>query len=183
MRRAFGIGLFVVLAFGVHVVLPSSAPVSDDYPLDVGMRWTYRAAGIAPGTRHVSRADGAYVEMKFDFKVRKKTLMMRRTKDGVVGCVEGREHLLMRFPMREGDRWTIDAPGEDRADCEVLASEEIDVLGKRVRCSKLRVTHVERSRGRKTVDHEWYAPGLGLVRFTLAGFVAYSLERFERAAP
>lgn len=180
MRAAFGIALLVALAFGPHAVLPSAPPAQDDYPLDVGMRWTYRAMGFAPGIRHVRRADGPWFEMYFDFKLRRKSILMRRTPEGVVTLRDGRQHLLMRFPMREGDGWRIDVFGEDLADCEVLTPQELDVLGKRTRCARLRVTHTERGTGKRWVDHEWYAPGLGLVKFTLFGLATYVLERFER---
>jgi hypothetical protein len=92
----------------------------------------------------------------------------------------------MRFPMREGDRWRIDVPRRrEIADCEVVAPEEVDVLGRRRACSKLRVTRTDRITGKRAVDYEWYAPGLGLVRMqvTYGLRATFVLESFERGVP
>jgi hypothetical protein len=108
---------------------------------------------------------------------------MRRTPEGVVAIRGDREQLIMKFPMKPGDSWTIDFPDEDLAACTVLEPEPIDILKKRTIASKLRIVRTNRKSGRKTTDYEWYARGIGLVRMevTFGLKATFELERFEHA--
>lgn len=164
---------------------------ADDYPLAPGMEWTYAAPA---GVRVVRRAEAEkwvdgkrYVMVRFGLPIGSYRLLMRRTREGVVALHGGREHLLMRFPMKAGDRWRIDVAGmpgvDDIADCEVVGPEEVGFLGRRATATKLRVTRTNRKSGRKAVDYEWYAPGIGLVRMevTYGLRAVFALERFDRA--
>ncbi|HKS16733.1 MAG TPA: hypothetical protein VJU16_05435, partial [Planctomycetota bacterium] len=91
-------------------------------------------------------------------------LLMRRTDEGVVARRGEIEQLIMKFPMRPGDSWTIDFPNEELAECTVMDPEKIDVLSTRRIASKLRVMRTNRKSGKKTTDYEWYVRGIGLAR-------------------
>jgi hypothetical protein len=108
---------------------------------------------------------------------------MRRTEEGIVVRREEREQLTLRLPMRAGDSWRIDFPDQDLADCTVGGEEELDVLGRRMKCTRLEVVRTSREDGRATTDQEWYAPGLGLVRMrvTKAGITqTFVLQAYEK---
>ncbi len=94
-------------------------------------------------------------------------LPMRRTTEGVVARRGHREQLVLRFPMRVGDRWRIDFPDQDIADCVVEGEEVLPVLGQERNCIRLSVRRSSRNGGDST-DTEWYAPAIGLVRMRVS---------------
>jgi hypothetical protein len=143
--------------------VPRGAAAGDvDYPLEVGLRWTY-----GPVTRSIERTvevDGLrWFEMKYALPLLgTRTLLMRRTSAGVVTTGDV---LLLRFPMVKGDAWVVDVPGQaEVADCRVLDEEEIVFAGRKGRATKLEVRRRSRDGRPIATDHEWYAPGLGLVK-------------------
>jgi len=168
--------------------------VDDDYPLAPGLTWVYKAAAelqvvrrvVDPGHLEESKASAGFWHlMQFDLPlVGRKTLWMRRTQEGVQARRGDVVQLIMKFPMRPGDSWTIDFPNEDLAECTVLQPEEIEVLSKRALASKLRVARTNRKTGKKTTDYEWYVRGIGLAKMEVTfGLTAtFDLIRFERAA-
>ena len=173
---------------------PKAAILEDDYPLEKGMTWVYKAAAGLQVVRRVddlqtiimtsSREGTAWFKMHFDLPILgRKSLLMRRTPEGVIAQRDDREQLIMKFPMNPGDSWTIDFPTEDLAECTVLERETITVLGKAATASKLRVVRTHRKNGKKTTDYEWYVRGIGLARMEVTyGLKAtFELERFEKA--
>ncbi len=164
------------------------AAVAGEYPLDVGFAWTYRGAGNVTVVRRVERAveiDGRrYFEMKFVLPLLGTHAMpMRHGEGGVFTTREGREFLLLKFPMMKGDRWTIDLPGEKEiADCMVIDEEEIEFAGRRAVATKVEVSRRKRGSTEGVKDYEWYVPGVGLAKMQVTyGFQAtFILERFER---
>lgn len=161
-----------------------ASPAEDDYPLEEGLTWVYKSSTGLQVVRRVVKSSGEGFEMQFDLPfIGRKTLPMQRTPEGVAAMRAGKKQLIMKFPMKPGDAWTIDFPEEDLAECTVLDPEEIDVLKNRVLASKLRVVRTNRKSGRKTTDYEWYARGIGLVRMEVTfGLTAtFILERFEKA--
>jgi hypothetical protein len=180
--------LYAVLLAGCHRPEPPKPPPPepDPYPLAVGARWKYRSEMGLVVVREVRRAlpDG-WLEMVFSLPVLgEHDLPMRRTVEGVVARRDGREQLVLRVPFREGDRWRIDFPSEDLADCEVEATEELEVLGEKRPCARVKVTRTNRKSGRATVDTEWYARGIGLARMrvTLGLTQTFVLESYEPGA-
>ena len=166
---------------------PRAEPSNEDYPLAVGLTWVYKAAGgfqvirrLAP---EVEEAGHRWFEMQFTLPIGRERLLMRRTPDGIVARRGEREQLIMRFPMKPGDSWTIDLPDRPLAECTVLEPEEIDVLSKRALASKLRVVKTDRRSGKKSTNFEWYVRGVGLAQMEVTyGFTArFTLERFEKA--
>ena len=171
---------------------------ADDYPLEKGLIWVYKAGMGLQVVRRVGENQiivferktpdpypgGEWFEMLFDLPILgTKKLWMKRNPDGVIARRDDREQLIMRFPMKPGDTWTIDFPAEDLAECTVLTPEPIKVLGKPVTASKLKIVRTNRKNGRKTTDYEWYATGIGLVRMevTFGIKATFELERFEKA--
>ena len=166
---------------------PAAAATDADYPLEAGLIWVYKAAGgfqvvrrLAP---EVEEGGHRWFEMNFTLPIGREKLLMRRTPDGIVARRAGREQLIMRFPMKPGDAWTIDFPDRPLADCTVLAPEEIDVLSGRATASKLQVVKTDRKSGRKSINSEWYVRGVGLAQMEVTyGFTSrFILERFEHA--
>lgn len=166
---------------------PRAQVTEEDYPLVAGLTWVYKAAGgwqvvrkLAP---EVEEAGHRWFEMNFSLPIGREKLLMRRTPEGIVGRRGDREQLIMRFPMRPGDSWTIDFPDRPLAECTVLEPEEIDALSKRALASKLRVVKTDRTSGSKTTNFEWYVRGIGLAQMEVTyGFTArFILERFEKA--
>jgi hypothetical protein len=184
-------------------VHPPAVIEDEDYPLEPGHVWVYKASMGLQVVRRVdplrvyvtddprakddfmgSVSGEGYVRMRYELPVLgAKDLLMRRTREGVVARRDNREQLIMRFPMRPGDSWTIDFPSEDLAECTVLAGEAINVLDKRVSASKLRIVRTNRKSGKKTTDYEWYVRGIGLARMevTFGLKATFELERFEKA--
>ena len=163
---------------------PRATIVEDDYPLAVGLTWVYKAPMGLQVVRRVGSSTDGGLEMQFDLPVMgRRTLLMRRTPEGVVARRGDRDQLIMRFPMKTGDSWTIDFPTEDLAECTVLEPETINVLGKPAAASKLRVVRTNRKSGKKVTDIEWYVRGIGLARMEVTyGLKAtFELERFEHA--
>lgn len=172
---------------------PRAAMQDDDYPLVEGLTWVYRSPLGLQVVRRLEKsrlidpgdeASGGWLRMNFDLPLLgRKMLLMRRTHEGVLARRSDREQLIMKFPMKPGDSWTIDFPEEDLAVCTVLAPEEIDVLKKRVTASKLRVVRTDRKSGKKTTDCEWYVRGIGLARMevTFGLKATFELERLEIA--
>ena len=171
---------------------PKASWMEDDYPLEPGFVWVYKAGMGLQVVRRVdplrsiilddSRSGMSWFKMHYELPfLGRQSLFMRRTDEGVMGRRDDREQLIMRFPMKPGDSWTIDFPKEDLAECTVLEPEVIDVLDKSVKASKLRVVRTKRKTGRKTTDYEWYARGIGLVRLQVSGVGTFALERFEKA--
>jgi hypothetical protein len=157
------------------------AASTSDYPLEVGMRWTY-----GPVERRIDRTvevDGLrYYEMKYSLPLLgTRTLLMRRTEAGVVTTGD---RLLLRFPMVAGDAWTIDLPGEkEAAECVVRGEEEIEFAGRKGKAMKLEVRRRSREGAALSTDYEWYAPGVGLVKMevTMGARATFTLSAFERA--
>jgi hypothetical protein len=166
---------------------PAAQPSDEDYPLIPGLTWVYKSASgfqvirkLAP---EVEEAGHRWFEMNFTLPIGREKLLMRRTPEGIVARRADREQLIMRFPMRPGDAWTIDFPDRPLAECTVLDPEEIDALSQRRLASKLRVIKTDRKSGKKTTNYEWYVRGVGLARMEVVyGFKAtFELERFEKA--
>jgi len=194
VRRAPAIliGTLLFAVFGFHSCLilvrepahPRAAIAEDDYPLELGLTWVYPGPLGTQVVRRVisTREENGrpWFEMRFDLPLLgRKTLLMRRTPEGVVARRGDVEQMIMKFPMVAGDSWTIDFPTEDLAECTVLESEEIEVLGRRARASKLRVVRTDRKSGEQSTDFEWYVRGIGLARLKVkANFI---LSRFEKA--
>jgi hypothetical protein len=125
-----------------------------------------------------------WFEMQFDLPLLgRKSLLMCRTDSGVKARRGDREQLIMKFPMKPGDSWTIDFPDQELAECTVMEPEEITVLSKKRTASKLRVVRTSRKTGKKTTDYEWYVRGIGLARMevTFGLKATFELERFEHA--
>lgn len=185
-----GVAALALALVSCHAPAPrADVPAfEDDYPLETGLRWTYRGALAVSVTREIRgtrEIEGrTYHEMTFILPLSgTHVLPMRRTPEGVVTWRAGREHLLMRFPMRAGDRWTIDLPGEaEVAECEVAGDEDVEALGRRLRATRLRVERRRRDGTPAGVDTEWYARGIGLVRMEVTYGVraTFALNRFER---
>ena len=204
----FGTLLFAVFGFHSCLILvrepshPRAELIEDDYPLETGLTWVYKSAmglqvvrRVAPNPflvpdgplneRSLSSSLGTlWYEMQYDLPLLgRKTLLMRRTNKGIEAKWGEVEQLIMKFPMITGHSWTIDFPTEDLAECTVLEPEEIDVLGRRVRASKLQIVRTDRKTGKKTTDFEWYVRGIGLARMEVTfGLKAnFILSRFEKA--
>ena len=170
-----------------------AAPVEDDYPLETGLTWVYKApmgmqvvrrVGEPVAIQQGKRFDHPWYLMQFDLPLLgRKTLVMSRTPQGVIARRDEVEQLIMRFPMKLGDSWVIDFPKEDLAECTVLEPEQIEVLKKRVTASKLQIVRTARKSGKKSTDYEWYVRGIGLARIQVTyGLKAtFELERFEKA--
>ncbi len=177
MAAALGAGL-ATLSFRA----PSAQPREEDYPLGVGMKWTYRAGPMGL-VREVAERRGDYFQMTYRLPLLGTDVVpMRRRRDGVFTQAGGREYLLLKFPMRAGDRWRVDVPGRSRvADCEVLGIDEVEFAGRRAPATKLQVTWWNRGSPKRTVDYEWYAPGVGLAKMQVTYGVraTFTLERFE----
>jgi len=196
-RLPFAIaGVVLAIFFGFHgfTLLTrepahlQEVPGVEDYPLEIGLTWVYESG---PGLQVVRKVVSGTPEhlrwysMQFDLPLLgRKTLLMRRSRDGVLARRDNVEQTIMRFPMRPGDGWTIDFPNEDLAECTVLQPEEIDVLSTKAMASKVRVVRTNRKTGKKTTDHEWYVRGIGLAKMevTFGLKATFHLIRFERAA-
>jgi hypothetical protein len=162
---------------------PAAPPGVALYPLEAGLRWSYGplVAREIAATSHELGHD--WCLMTFRLPIGTHVIPMRHTMEGVVTHREGREYLLMKFPMIPGDSWRIDLPGEKEiADCEVVGRETIRFLGKEGEAVKLKVVRTPRSGGRGITDFEWYADGVGLVKMQVTyGLKAtFTLERFDR---
>lgn len=162
--------------------VPRGAATSDaDYPLEVGLRWTYGAV-----TRSIERTvevDGLrFFEMKYALPLLgTRTLLMRRTSAGVVTAGDV---LLLRVPMAKGDAWVVDVPGQPEvADCRALGEEEIEFAGRRGRAMKVEVRRRTREGRAIATDHEWYAKGFGLVRMEVTYGIraTFTLDALEKA--
>lgn len=164
---------------------PPIAGAPDPYPLRVGCKWTYEAAKVPLVVREVVQADGPWFKMRYALPILgDRELMMRRDGNIVIGRGDGGATCtLLKFPMKVGDRWTIDLAGVDRiADCEVVEPEEVDLPIGKFRADKLKVVWRTRGSDSSTTDFEWYVTGYGLVQMqtTLARVTAvFKLKRFE----
>ncbi|MBI4564547.1 MAG: hypothetical protein HY716_07650 [Planctomycetes bacterium] len=162
-----------------------AATAAGDYPLGSGLKWVYRGPAGLEVIRHIGCArtiDGlTYLEMRYRLPVYgTRTLLMRRTEGGVVGRLEGVEQTILKFPMRTGDRWTIDFPAwNEVAECTVEGQEPIRFLNREAPATRLRVARRNRHSGRTSVDTEWYAPHVGLARMVVWG-IPLELIRLER---
>jgi len=198
VRRAPAIliGTLLFAVFGFHSCLilvrepshPKAEPFEDDYPLQPGLTWVYKSPLGLQVVRRVGTAveesGQRWLQMNFDLPLLgRRTLFMRRTQTGVVAVRGDTQQVIMKFPMVKGDSWTIDFPAEDLAECMVLEPEEIEVLGRRVRASKLQIVRTDRKTGKKTTDFEWYVRGIGLARMEVTfGLKAnFILTRFEKS--
>ena len=192
MRKA-GVALLAAVLAGwllLQAGRPRGSPVTSasDYPLEEGLRWTYRGAGNFTVVREIERSveiDGrAYREMKYELPLLgTRTLPMRQEGGSVVTPQGGKEHLLLRFPMLKGDSWTIDLPSEKEiARCTVLGAEVIEFEGRKASATRLEVRREARDGRPISVDSEWYAPGVGLVRMevTVGLRATFVLESFGR---
>jgi hypothetical protein len=165
-------------------------PGTAHYPLEAGLRWVYHSSAVIAVVREIPETvehDGLrYHLLRYRLPLLgRREIPMRHSAEGVVGWHGGREYLLIRFPMRRGDRWTVDWPAwNEIAECEVVGEEEVEFLGRRGRATRLRVVRIDRASGRRTEDAEWYAEGLGLVRMhaTYGIPMTFTLSWFERAA-
>lgn len=205
------IGTLLFAVFGFHSCLilvrepahPRAKLLDDEYPLEIGLTWVYKSPLGFQVVRKVGRIreipvivlDGnsqthkelivsVWFEMQFDLPLLgRKTILMHRTPQGVVAVRGDVRQLIMKFPMVIGDSWTIDFPTEDLAECTVLEPEEIEVLGRRARASKLQIVRTDRKSGKKTTDYEWYVRGIGLARMEVTfGLKAnFILSRFEKS--
>ena len=152
---------------------PLSAPPlvvnKDYYPLEAGCRWEYRSQlGLKIKREVAEGTEKEWKKMIFTLPLLgEKTLSMKKAAEGIVARRHNREQLIMRFPMKQGDRWTIDFPDEDLATCTVEKPEELEILGNKISCTKLRVERTDRKSKKTTRDFEWYAEGIGLVQVTV----------------
>lgn len=196
MKRALAAGaLLAAAAAGGIAYLTCAGPRGEpaasarDYPLEVGLRWTYRGAGNVVVVRRIDRAveigGRRYFEMTFVLPILgARAIPMRRAPEGIVTAQGGREPLLIRLPLKAGDRWTVDLPSEKEvAECAVLGEEEIEYLGRKGRATKVEVRRRTREGGPIATDAEWYVPGVGLARMevTLGIRATFVLESFDRA--
>ena len=164
---------------------PKAERTADDYPLGVGYTWVYKSVeGFQVVRQFVAEKDG-WFDMRFSLPIGKDQLFMRRSPEGIVGRRGDREQLIMKFPMKPGDAWTIDFPDRPKADCTVVQPEEIEVLGKKLLASKLEIIKTERKSGSKSTHYEWYVHGFGLAQMRVKYGLTYLLllERFEKAEP
>jgi hypothetical protein len=183
VKKAFlALGPLVAAGLVWWATRPEGVSAStSDYPLEVGLRWTY-----GPVERRIDRTvevDGLrYFEMRYSLPLLgTRTLLMRRTAAGVVTTGD---RLLLRFPLVEGDAWTIDLPGEKEvADCVVRGEEDVEFAGRVAKAVKLEVRRRSRAGAALSTDHEWYAPGVGLVKMevTMGARATFTLSSFERA--
>lgn len=183
-------GLAVILGFWIFLQAARAGgkPVvsASDYPLGDGLRWEYRGPGRLGVVRSVAGASEVggrrFWRMSYEIPLLgTRELLMRHTAEGVVATDQGRERLLLRFPMVKGDSWTVDLPSENEAaDCTVLGEEEIEFLGRTARAAKLEVRRRRRDGDAIATDYEWYAPGFGLVRMevTLGVRATFVLRSF-----
>ncbi len=139
------------------------------YPLEVGCRWEYRSQlGLKIKREVAEGTEGEWKKMIFTLPLLgEKTLSMKKTPEGIMARRENRNQLIMRFPMKVGESWTIDFPGEELALCTVERPETVEILGKAIPCTKLRVDRTDRKSKKTTRDFEWYAEGIGLVQVTV----------------
>lgn len=193
-KAAAAAAVLGAIAAGIALVTyagPRGEPAASarDYPLEVGLRWTYRGAGNVAVVRRIERAveiDGRrYFEMTFVLPILgRRAIPMRHAPEGVVTVQEGRERLLVRLPLKTGDRWTVDLPSEKEvAECAVLGEEEIEFAGRKGAAMKVEVRRRKRDAEPVAIDHEWYAPGVGLVRMEVTHGIraTFVLESFERS--
>ncbi|MBI2901402.1 MAG: hypothetical protein HYY17_14550 [Planctomycetes bacterium] len=177
-----------LLLAGCGRPVPSAPPPPepDPYPLAPGARWTYRSQIGLKVVREVRSASEG-VEMVYHLPfMGEQRLPMRRTPQGVFASRGGVEQLVLRFPLRAGDRWRIDFPDQDLADCLAEGTEEIAVLGQAKACLRVSVKRTTRRAGRESTDTEWYAPGIGLVRMRVTQFgitQTFELESYVPGAP
>lgn len=139
------------------------------YPLEAGCRWEYRSQlGLKIKREVAEGTEEDWKKMIFTLPLLgEKTLSMKKSAEGIIARRENREQLIMRFPMKLGERWTIDFPEEDLATCTVENPEELEILGHKISCTKLRVERTDRKSKKTTRDFEWYAEGIGLVQVTV----------------
>lgn len=166
------------------------APADDhEYPLAPKLRWVYAPKrGPARVIREAEAGAAGWLVMHFRCGPFHRELEMRRTSEGVVGRLAGHEQVILRFPMRAGDSWSMDFPAHpETAECTVMGSEELSILGEPRPAAKLRVVRRDREGRVVSEDFEWYAPGLGLVRMIFTEPVAgipirmdFTLVAFER---
>ena len=185
-----GLAGIVALWIFLGIAPPRGAPatISSEYPLGEGLRWIYRGDGNIIVVREIDRAveigGRRYWEMRFVLPVLGTRMVpMRYAEGGVVTAREGREFLLLRFPMVKGDSWTIDLPSErEVVECTVLGDEEIEYAGRKGKATKLEVRRRTRDGRAVATDAEWYAPGIGLVKMkvTLGVRATFVLESFGR---
>ncbi len=164
--------LFLLSAGCSEKAVPAPELRPEVYPLRVGCRWEYRSGvglKVSREVKRIVRKEGRdWFEMVFTLPLLgDRPRLMRETREGVVALRKNREQLIMKFPMEKGASWTIDFPGEDVALCTVEEPEELEILGTKRMCSKLRVERTGRTSKKKTRDFEWYAEGIGLVRMTV----------------
>jgi len=162
----------------------------EGYPLEGELLWVYEGPGGLTLEREVSGDEEVrgrrYRRVVYKLPMLgRRELPMRHTAEGVVTFQGGREHLLLRFPMVEGDSWTIDLPSEKEvADCTVLGEEEIEFKGRRRTATRLEVRRRTREGSPVATDYEWYAQGFGLVKMEVthgvrATFVLRSFSRMR----
>ncbi len=171
MARAFLFSL-VALAACTREQPPAPELQPDVYPLEVGYRWEYRSEIGLKVVREVKRTvrenGKEWYEMTFTLPlVGDHSLLMHRDTEGILARRKKREQRIMRFPLKPGETWTIDFPGEDLAVCTVEEPEELEILDKKISCSRVRVERKNRKSGRMNRDFEWYAEGIGLVKMTV----------------
>lgn len=166
---------------------PRAEATDEDYPLVPGLVWVYKSVEGFQVVRkldpEIEEAGHRWFVMNFTLPIGQERLLMRRTPEGIVGRRGDREQLIMKFPMKRGDAWTIDFPDRPLAECTVVEPEEIEVLGKPVRASKLQIVKTERRSGAKSTHFEWYSRGIGLSRMQVKYGKTFLLllERFEKA--
>ena len=189
--RVSSLVLLLAPLVSCHRPVPFSVPPGGSpYPLAVGARWSYRSPlglKVVRECRRTTVRDGqTYFEMTYTLPLwGEEPLLLRPTAEGVMACRGTREQVILRFPMREGDQWGIDFPGEDVAECTVEGIEELEILGRRMPCRRLRAIRTSRGGIQKAVDREWYAEGLGLVRMrvTHLGLTQdFRLESYENGS-
>ena len=77
----------------------------------------------------------------------------------------------------------IDFPDEDLATCTVEKPEELEILGNKISCTKLRVERTDRKSKKTTQDFEWYAEGIGLVQVTVTVMKMTQQEMMNSSVP
>ncbi len=190
-QRVLGLVLAGALLAGIVHTLSNrpagpSPRVSDAYPLQEGLRWTYLAGRNVRGTREIAGwSDQGWI-LRFDFPTlpaNRRELLVRRGDDGILGRLGDTEQLILPLPFKIGTTWTIDFPGwPETASCRVAGWEPVEFLDRKEPAMKVEIVRRDRRTGEETPDAEWYAHGIGLVKMTSTKFglrVAWTLSKFE----
>lgn len=162
MKRA----LLLTFAIACDAPGPPAPPLPSEYPLKLGLKWTYESPPGLTVVRELAEAEGPWLRMHYELSIYgTKDLWMRREGNRVLARGEGRDEMILRFPMRAGDHWEVDVPGyEEVSRCEVVGPEDLELPIGRVKTTKVNVQWRKRTETSWSTGIEWYAQGYGLVQ-------------------